>query len=89
MSDRTKDLLKEALQLSIDERAELASEIIESLDAEEDVEAEEEWRREVGRRVAEIDSGKATLVSEEEARERIFRRGNESLDSRVPGPGSR
>lgn len=50
------DLLAEALELSLDERAKMAAELLESLDAA-DAEVEEAWAREIERRVAAARAG--------------------------------
>jgi len=51
MTRATRDLLTQALQLPLDERAKMAAELLESLhDTEEDVEAA--WTAEIQRRVA-------------------------------------
>jgi putative addiction module component (TIGR02574 family) len=62
-----------ALQLSAEERASLAAELIESLDDIEDVpeDVEAAWAEEVGRRLAEVDAGTVTPVPWSEARRRI------------------
>ena len=63
------DILKQALELKEEERAELAGLLIESLDepAEEGVEAA--WALEIERRMA--DSGSANTTSWNEVRERL------------------
>ena len=48
-SARTKELLKDALQLTIEERASLASELIASIDGESDQDAERAWAAEIER----------------------------------------
>jgi putative addiction module component (TIGR02574 family) len=53
MARETRDLLTEALELPLDERAKMAAELLESLDAAE-VEVEESWAREIERRVATV-----------------------------------
>lgn len=64
-------LRSELLSLSEPERAELAHELITSLDAPADEGVEEAWDREVVRRIAQIDSGQAKLLDREEFRKRI------------------
>lgn len=56
MARGTRELLSEALDLPLDERAKMAAELLESL---EDVEAdvEEAWAREIERRVAAARAG--------------------------------
>ncbi len=64
-------LLAEALQLSDEERAALAGELIQSLDHEVDADAEAAWSTEIRARLEQLDAGTATTVSWGEARRRI------------------
>jgi putative addiction module component (TIGR02574 family) len=64
----------EALSLTDDERAELARDLIASLDAPADPDAANAWDAEIARRVAEIDSGTAKLIDRAELRRRIQQR---------------
>ena len=61
----------EALSLSESERAELAHNLVASLDGPADVDAESAWDAEILRRLAEIDSGTAELIDREELRRRM------------------
>ena len=67
----SKDLLDAALQLSVEERAALAGELIQSLDADVDPDAEAAWSAEIHARLARVDAGFAKTVSWSEARRRI------------------
>ena len=60
--------MKKALTLPVAERAELAGSLIESLDRTEDESVEAAWDEEIGRRMADLDSGG---VHAEEARRRL------------------
>ena len=61
MSTSPQDILKSALELSPQERAEIAGILIESLDeADVDAEAEAAWSDETARRVADLDGGAPT-----------------------------
>jgi putative addiction module component (TIGR02574 family) len=71
MSREAAELLKKALSLPVQERADLASSLIESLDDSEDDSVAAAWDKEVARRMAEIDSGEVKPVSLEEARLRL------------------
>jgi len=64
-------LRSQVLTLSEPERAELAHELIKSLDAPADEGVEEAWDREIVRRIAQIDAGQAKLLDREEFRKRI------------------
>ena len=72
MTKASQDLLTKALALSESERAELAKEIIASLDGLPDPEAEEAWAAELERR-PELDLGRR-LVRERGRRRRRSRR---------------
>lgn len=64
-------LRSEVLTLSEPERAELAHDLIKSLDGPADTDVEETWNQEITRRIAEIDAGQAKLISRDEFRKRI------------------
>lgn len=64
-------LRSELLMLSEPERAELALELIKSLDAPADEGVDEAWDRELVRRIDQIDSGQAKLLDREEFRKKI------------------
>jgi putative addiction module component (TIGR02574 family) len=66
-----KQLLEEALQLSDEERAALAGELIQSLEGEVDADAEAAWSAEIRARLDRVDAGTATTISWSEARRRI------------------
>lgn len=61
----------EALNLPESERAELAHNLVASLDGAADPDAEKAWDAEILRRLAEIDSGTADLIDREEFRRRM------------------
>ena len=61
----------EALSLPESERAELAHNLVASLDGPADPDAEKAWDSEILRRLAEIDSGTAKLIDREELRRRM------------------
>ena len=64
-------LRSEILALSETERAELAHELIKSLDAPRDTGVEEAWDREILRRIAEVDAGQAKLLDRTEFQRRM------------------
>ena len=74
MATSATDILRQALELKEEERAELASLLIESLDepAEEGVEAA--WAIEIERRMADLDSGTAKTLPWDEVREKLHGR---------------
>lgn len=66
MGEKAQKLLSEALALSGAERAELVSELLETLDTLEGVEAA--WTTELRRRLAEIRAGRAEVLDWRDAR---------------------
>lgn len=64
-------VLADALRLDPEVRAEIAAELLASLDGPEDLGAEAAWEAEVQRRIAAIESGEMKLESWEEVRRRI------------------
>jgi putative addiction module component (TIGR02574 family) len=56
MARGTHELLSEALELPLDERAKMAAELLESLE-EAEADVEEAWAREIERRVAAARAG--------------------------------
>ena len=71
MTEKTSALLQEALTLSDRERAELASLLMDSLDATVDADAESQWDREIAQRVAELDARTAQTIPWEQVRDKI------------------
>jgi len=69
MEDPLEDLEAQALRLSSQERAELAARLLASLSPVADFDAE--WAAEVDRRIEEIEAGRATMVSVEDAIARV------------------
>lgn len=70
-TDTMERLRSEALTLSGTERAELAHDLIESLDAPADEGVGEAWNNEIVRRIAQIDSGQAKLLNRDEFRKKL------------------
>lgn len=64
-------LRSEILALTETERAELAHDLIQSLDAPRDDGVGDAWDQEVLRRIGEIDAGQAELVDRAEFRRRM------------------
>ena len=67
-------VLEQALSLSVKERAELAEELIASLDEPSLEEYEKRLYAMVGLRAAEVQDGTANLIDGEEARQRVRER---------------
>jgi putative addiction module component (TIGR02574 family) len=65
-------LLEAVLGLPVEDRAEMASRLIESLgDGPEDADAAAAWADEIERRVREVDEGRVQLIPWEEVRARL------------------
>jgi broad specificity phosphatase PhoE len=73
MTQATAAVLAEALRLDEQARAELAAELLGSLDGPADPNAEVEWAREIEGRVASIESGNAILEPWDRVKHRIER----------------
>ena len=74
MARSAQELFDEAMRLDPQERATLMRLLIDALDAETEEGAEDAWRAEVERRMAELDSGAVEAVPWEEVRARLYRR---------------
>lgn len=70
MTQEATELLKKALTLSAEERAQLVGSLLESLDEprEDPAVVEAAWNEEIARRIADLDSGKAKTIPWEEVR---------------------
>jgi putative addiction module component (TIGR02574 family) len=65
------ELLKKALTLPAQDRATLASSLIDSLDEIDELSAQTAWNDEIARRIADLESGKAKTVPWDEVRRRV------------------
>ena len=66
MTTPAKELTKQALSLTPEERIELAETLLTSVDGFASPEIGAAWREEIGRRVDEIEMGQAKLIPAEE-----------------------
>ncbi|EAR21683.1 addiction module protein [Nitrococcus mobilis] len=73
-TDTLAKLRSEVLTLSEDERAELAYELVKSLDEPADSDASSEWDKEILQRLRAIATGTAKLVDRDELRRRLEKR---------------
>jgi putative addiction module component (TIGR02574 family) len=71
MAARISHVLDEALALSTPDRAELAAELLSSLDGPADADAEAAWLEEIKRRATRAVSGESTGIAREEVRARV------------------
>ncbi|HZW95287.1 MAG TPA: addiction module protein [Candidatus Eremiobacteraceae bacterium] len=70
MTPEVSKLLEQALALSIEEQEALADSLISNLDGKVDEGVQEAWEAEIGKRVAELDSGEARTTPWAEVRKR-------------------
>jgi putative addiction module component (TIGR02574 family) len=70
MTQEARELLQKALALPDNERAELAGNLISSLDATVDQDVDAAWQQEVVRRLHEVQSGKVGIISWEEVQQK-------------------
>lgn len=70
MTQELRELLQKALALPEDERAELAGNLISSLDATVDQDVDAAWQQEVVLRLQDIQSGKVDTVSWQEVQQK-------------------
>ena len=70
MTPEVSRLLEQALSLSIEEREALADSLISNLDGKVDEGVHAAWEAEIGRRVAELDSGAVKTTPWKEVRKR-------------------
>ncbi len=74
MAKSARELFEEAMRLDPKERAALMRLLVDSLDAGSEEGAEEAWRVEIERGIAELDSGQVQAVPWEELRARLYQR---------------
>jgi putative addiction module component (TIGR02574 family) len=77
MTSRAQALLREALNLPVEERADVAAELLASLDTappDDPVDVEAAWAREIERRARRVMSGESTGEPWEDVRARVVRR---------------
>jgi putative addiction module component (TIGR02574 family) len=70
-NDTFSRLRSEVLTLPESERAQLAHELVSSLDAPADVDVADAWDREIVRRLSEIETGTASAIDVAEFRRRL------------------
>lgn len=73
MSKAVQTVLADALRLEPDARAEVAAELLASLDGPVDPDAEVAWDAEIDRRIADIDAGTIQLEPWSDVKRRIER----------------
>lgn len=73
MTKAAETLLHEAMKLAVSERAELASELLASLEGEPEEEVEAAWAAEIQRRIERIEAGSEKLLPWADVKRRIDR----------------
>ena len=68
MTEQASEILRKALALPENERADLASSLIESLDPTVEPDVEAAWQEEIARRMEELRAGRAQTVPWNEVR---------------------
>lgn len=71
MTDKTQVIVEQALKLSPNERAEVAEQLIASLDEALDTGVEQAWQEEVQRRLGQIERGEVKMIPWEEVQRRL------------------
>ena len=71
MTKAAETLLHEAMKLEVSERAELASELLASLEGEPEEEVEAAWAAEIQRRIERIEAGSEKLLLWDDVKRRI------------------
>jgi putative addiction module component (TIGR02574 family) len=71
MTKAASAVLADALRLSEDARAELAAELLASLDGPADAGAQQAWDEEIGRRISDVESGRMPLESWDDVKRRV------------------
>ena len=76
MSSKIDAILNAAMDLTDEERVDLADRLFSSVSEEYRTEVDRAWAEEIDRRAKEIDEGKVTLVPWDEVRDRLLKRAN-------------
>lgn len=71
MTDKSKVVLEEALKLTANERAEVAEQLLASLDEVPDTDVEQAWQEEIQKRLQQIDRGEVKTIPWEEVQRRL------------------
>jgi putative addiction module component (TIGR02574 family) len=72
MNNHSTQLFQDALRLPEKERADLAAQLIDSLDPSQEEDVETAWDQEIRRRIEELRTGQATAIPWPEARRLIL-----------------
>ncbi len=72
MTAKSQVLLEEALKLTATERAEVAEQLIASLDETPDTHVEQAWQTEIQKRLQQIEHGEVKTIPWEEVQRRLL-----------------
>ena len=78
MTEEANELLKKAMALPVNDRAELAGSLLDTLDETMNEDVEASWQNEIALRIKELDSGKAKTIPWTEVRSRVLARPSDS-----------
>ena len=84
MTKAAENLLEQAMKLGVDERAELAAELLASLDGEPEEDVEAAWAAEIQRRIERIEAGAEKFIPWDDVKRRIEK---EILGGEATAPG--
>ena len=71
MTEKSQVVLEDALKLTTNERAEVAEQLIASLDEASDTDVEQAWQEEVQRRLQQIERGEVKTIPWEVVQRRL------------------
>lgn len=71
MTDKTQAIMEQALKLSPTERADMAEQLLASLDENLDSDVEKAWQEEVQRRLQQVERGEVKTIPWEEVQRRL------------------
>ena len=71
MTEKSQVVLEEALKLTANERAEVAEQLIASLDEAPDTHVEQAWQEEIQKRLQQIERGEVKTIPCEEVQRRL------------------
>jgi putative addiction module component (TIGR02574 family) len=71
MTERSIELLQQALSLTEEERADLAASLLNSLETASDPDAEALWQEEISRRATSLDSGQSRTIPWREVQSQV------------------
>ena len=74
MNSKVQKLLDDALDLSDDDRIQLAELLLESVDPAREEELQSEWEAEIARRIHELETGTAKTIPWEDVRRELYER---------------